>query len=42
MYYVAVDIGCIECGEPSNCKWIPFNKQGKNKRYSGRQYVGES
>lgn len=23
--------------EPSNCKWIPFKEQGKNKRYSGRK-----
>lgn len=28
--------------EPRNCKWIPFSEQGKNKRYSGRQYVAES
>lgn len=23
--------------EPSNCKWIPFKEQGRNKRYSGRK-----
>lgn len=28
--------------EPNNCKWIPFSEQGKNRRYSGRQYVAES
>lgn len=26
--------------EPSNCKWIPFKEQGKNKRYSGRSMCG--
>lgn len=26
--------------EPSNCKWIPFKEQNKNKRYCGKQCVG--
>ena len=28
--------------EPSNCKWIPFKEQNKNKRYCGKQCVEES
>lgn len=27
MFYVAVDIGCIECGEPSNVIGIFTNKE---------------
>ena len=27
MYYVAVDIGCIECGEPSHVLGIFTNKE---------------